>query len=32
MAWIDFAAARKIPEGNVPDFLGIIDKTPAAKK
>ncbi len=26
MAWIDFAAARKIPEGNVPDFLGIIDK------
>ena len=26
MAWLDFAAARKIPEANVPDFLGIIDK------
>jgi len=26
MAWIDFAAARKIPEASVPDFLGIIDK------
>ena len=25
-AWIDFAAARGIPEDSIPEFLGIIDK------
>ena len=26
MAWIDFAEAKGIPEKNIPDFLGVIDK------
>lgn len=26
MAWLDFAAANGIPEGRIPEFLGIIDK------